>query len=330
MDPVKIEQRNRHRKTKLPPPKNADLTPFQKALVNNPYARALATDIRQCKITTAHLPSFFQIPFEVLPHNDQFCLVPTRLFADVTPNVSYKKTGSSGFVQGRQSVLKNVLEEKNQFVFTSQTQREDMGQAKKNMGKDELRRLKKKRKQGVRWRGDMDEFVLGLLQSAVVRSLRWGLQHPKAGLVAPCDGGALDVESMDGVACFLYLETLKSYLDLEGKVDKHVSLAQTLSEMVNKIETNIRVYNDLDNNGLRRKPPAMRSDLCNPPARYPSAPYRGRIIPVYSLMDLVGEEKMRSLLKDTTFEDARAIVVKEGNLTTNAQMALLRLQEYIN
>lgn len=39
MDPVKIEQRNRHRKTKLPPPKNADLTPFQKALVNNPYGK---------------------------------------------------------------------------------------------------------------------------------------------------------------------------------------------------------------------------------------------------------------------------------------------------
>lgn len=176
----------------------------------------------------------------------------------------------------------------------------------------------------------MDKFVLGLLQNAVVRSLRWGFQHPKAGLVARCDGGTGDIDSMDSVACFLYRETVKSHLDLEAKIYEHVSTAQDLSEKVKKMEVSIRSRNNLDINHLRRKPPVMSFAASHPPTRYPSAPYRGRIIPVYSLTDLLSEEKMGILLKDTVFEDARAFVVKEGNLTTKAQMALLRLQEYTN
>ncbi|KAE9972224.1 hypothetical protein Vi05172_g11541 [Venturia inaequalis] len=327
MDPVKIEQRNRHRKTKLPPPKNADLTPFQKALVNNPYARALATDIRHCNITDAHLPSFFQIPFEVLPHIDpphQFYLVPTRLFADVTPNVSYKKTGASNYAQCRQSVLKHVLEEKIHTALINHSQREDMGETKNNKSP------RFRQRSGVRWRQDMDEFVLGLLQSAVVRSLKWGLQHPKAGLVTRCDDGAANIESIDGVACFIYRETLKSHSDLEAKIDTYISTAQSLSAKIGRTEMDIRLHNNLDNDHRRRKPPVMSLAASHSPARYSSARYRDRIVPVYSLTDLLGEEKMRDLFKDTAFEDARAFVVKEGNLTTNAQMALLRLQEYMN
>lgn len=189
----------------------------------------------------------------------------------------------------------------------------------------------RRRKTGILWRKDMDEFVLELLQDSVVRSLRWGLQHPKAGLVVRCDDGASGVENTDGAACLLYQQAVKSHLDLEAQIDKHISTAQSLSAKVASIELGIRRQNKLEIDGLLlRKPPLMRTTASRPPARYPSVPYKDRIIPVYSLTDLLGEEKMGELLKDTAFEDARAIVVKEGNLTTNAQMALLRLQEYMN
>lgn len=177
----------------------------------------------------------------------------------------------------------------------------------------------------------MDEFVLRLLQSAVVRSLRWGLQHPKAGLVARCDDGAGGVESIDGVACLIYLETIKSdHSTIEAKMDRNIDIVQSLRAKVEDIERDIRKHNNIETFRLRRKPPEMSIVARRPPARYPSAPYRDHIIPVYSLMDLIGEEKMVELVKDTVFDDARAIVIKEGNLTTNAQMALLRLQEYMN
>jgi hypothetical protein len=57
MDPVKIEQRNKHKKPKLPPPKNADLTPFQKALVNNPYGEhEMIASLASFKVLTTRSP----------------------------------------------------------------------------------------------------------------------------------------------------------------------------------------------------------------------------------------------------------------------------------
>ncbi|QDS71544.1 hypothetical protein FKW77_005425 [Venturia effusa] len=319
MDPVKIEQRRGHKKTKLPPPKNADLTAFQKAMVNNPYARALATHVRHCQITMAHLPSFFQIPFDFLPSPNpphRTSIVPARLFSDVTPGVSYQKSGGSAYVQSRKSVLKYVTakEKSGQLMAADPSSN---GQRRKNLSKKP-------------WRKDMDEVVLGLLQDAVVKSLKWGLKHLKAGLVVRCDGGASCVESIDGVACFIYQQTFGRHSDVEAQIDEHIHFAQSMIETVAKIEMAIRKHNNLNIDGNARQPPTMSLAACRPVVRYPVAPYKDRIIPVYSLMDLLGETKMEKLLKGTAFEDTRAFTIKEGNLTTNAQMALLRLHEYMN
>jgi hypothetical protein len=180
------------------------------------------------------------------------------------------------------------------------------------------------------WRENMDEFVLGLLQNAVVRSLRWGLQHPKAGLVARCDEGASGVESIDGVACLLYKDTIKSFLDLDVVVDKLVHECHYFHQRVSKFEATGRRLKGTSQELIEKFPPALSVAYSHPSTPYPSAPYKDRIMPVYSLVDMLGEEKMAELLKETSFEGARAIVLKEGNLTTNAQMALLRLQEYLN
>lgn len=62
MDPIAIEARNRYTR---PKPREASeaKTHFQKQLERNPYAQALATPIRQCRVTHARLPSHFLIPF---------------------------------------------------------------------------------------------------------------------------------------------------------------------------------------------------------------------------------------------------------------------------
>jgi hypothetical protein len=180
------------------------------------------------------------------------------------------------------------------------------------------------------WRNDMDELVLGLLQNAVIKSLKWGLQHPKAGLVARCDEGASGVESIDGVSCLVYRDIIKSCVDLEAEVDRLVKDSHYFHDRVSSIEAFGRRKRGMGNDSIQRHPPALSVAYSHPPAPYPSAPYKDRIIPVYSLTDLLGKENMGELLKETSFESARAIVLKEGNLTTNAQMALLRLQEYLS
>jgi hypothetical protein len=186
-------------------------------------------------------------------------------------------------------------------------------------------------RKNLKWRKDMDEIVLDLLQKAVVKSLRWGLQHPKAGLVARCDEGASAMNNIDGVACLFYQNTINTYVELEALADKLVHECHYFHHRVTSIEAVGRRKRG-PSEGVHTSiphPPALDIKHSHPPAPYPSARYKDRIVPVYSLMDLLGEQKTRELLKETSFEDARAVVVKEGNLTTNAQMALLKLQEYM-
>jgi hypothetical protein len=281
----------------------------------------LASDVRLCKITAARLPSFFQIPFEILPHPEPphpLCVVPSRLFVELTPEVAAKSTkkGAASYAQARRSVLRFVTSAKRVGVFVNEYQRDAMGVFKRK---------------NLVWREDMDEFVLGLLQNAVVRALRWGFQHPKAGLVARCDEGASGIKSVDGVACLLYKDTIKSHLHLEAKVNKLVNECRFFHDRVVNLETaGKRLEGTGQEHTLMKHPPALSISYSHPREPNPSAPYKDRIVPVYSLTDMLGEEKVGELLSNTTFEDARAIVLKEGNLTANAQMALLRLQEYLS
>lgn len=135
-----------------------------------------------------------------------------------------------------------------------------------------------------------------------------------------------DGKSIDGAACFIYQQTFWPHSKLEAKIDKNIWNIQLA---IKSIEQDSNRKKNLNARVQLRKLPSMTVTASRPIVRYPTAPYRDRIIPVYSLIDLLGEHKMGELLKDTAFEETRAFVVKEGNLTTNAQMALLRLQIYL-
>lgn len=50
---------------------------------------------------------------------------------------------------------------------------------------------------------------------------------------------------------------------------------------------------------------------------------------VYSLYDLLGEERMRELVAGTQYENADCVVMKADRKTVSAQMALMRLQTYV-
>ncbi|KAI5361742.1 hypothetical protein Slin14017_G084750 [Septoria linicola] len=96
MDPIYLQARNKHKLPKLQQqdqtqrsPKKldqSDLTPFQKELAMNPYARALATPIRLCALSRARLPSHFLLPFGLF--------VPAAREADSTNTASTTKSGS--------------------------------------------------------------------------------------------------------------------------------------------------------------------------------------------------------------------------------------------
>jgi hypothetical protein len=66
MDPELLSARKKYRQPKQPPSKTP--TDFQKQLARNPYALALATPIRACRVTLHHLPRYFLQDFNVVEH----------------------------------------------------------------------------------------------------------------------------------------------------------------------------------------------------------------------------------------------------------------------
>ena len=66
-----------------------------------------------------------------------------------------------------------------------------------------------------------------------------------------------------------------------------------------------------------------------PPLEFKTTQWRGRKIAVYSLYDLLGEEKLRALLQGTRYEGVRCVVMKHARQNVPAEKLLLKLQCYL-
>ncbi|KAF2433712.1 hypothetical protein EJ08DRAFT_38066 [Tothia fuscella] len=322
IDPVRISQRKRYKETKAPPPKHADFTPFQKKLYNNPFARALADPTRFAHTTTTRLPSSFLIRLDAKTdpkRPDRKWLLPIQLFSEASPKAPTTPShgGLTTWLPARKSLIK---------YYGGKDWHRNIGKIydKVNMGRDVFR-------------SDMDDLILGLLRDVVVKRLRWCFVHPKAKGVGECEGGADKTEGIDDVGCILYVlsHTSQEVKDAERELDALVTKVERIRANEEKrqktrpksiaedtVKVPVQGFVTVD-------PPKINPKLSHPPLRFPTVRYRGHLMPVYSLHDLLGEEKTRELLKETVFENSRCLALMGGNLTAGAQMALLKLQGYV-
>ncbi|KAF2766951.1 hypothetical protein EJ03DRAFT_384321 [Teratosphaeria nubilosa] len=85
MDPIAHAAKTRHRAPKAPKPQKK--TDFQKQLVHNAFAHALASPVRQCTLTHARLPSHFLLPF-ISTFPDPSSNAPATPKATLTPDIA--------------------------------------------------------------------------------------------------------------------------------------------------------------------------------------------------------------------------------------------------
>lgn len=153
---------------KLPAPENP--TPFQKRLLRNPYALALAKPVRMCALTRTWLPRSFLQPFEPLPHPDtnELWYLPRDLSArvprderDETDTNKRTHPGRRNYVLADQELLQAVNKKGSGLTggwsrFTNPT-------------------IEPGAK--LRWRSDMDEFVCKMMRKKVegelVALMKW-------------------------------------------------------------------------------------------------------------------------------------------------------------
>ncbi|KAK3708158.1 hypothetical protein LTR37_011662 [Vermiconidia calcicola] len=97
MDAVTIEAKMKYKKPKAAP-EQREMTDFQKALAENPFANALATKVRQCNITRVRLPAHFLQQFSAA-----FSPSPTtegHIEPKILPTPSKKPTPENDFASG--------------------------------------------------------------------------------------------------------------------------------------------------------------------------------------------------------------------------------------
>ncbi|KAL8999479.1 MAG: hypothetical protein Q9169_001684 [Polycauliona sp. 2 TL-2023] len=199
MDPDLLAGRNRYKVPKSQP--GSDLSAFQKKLLKDPYAQALATPVRQCAVTGSRLPNFFLLNFGLIPHTRtgkpwqmpklvvdantiKKSIVSTvgngeedgttPNYPDIEPTEPTKgpvRTSAGSHIVAQQSAIKLISTLKHRSYMQLLPQRWKLDA-----------RFKADQ---IVWRKDMDTFVLNLLRRKAAKLLEY-LSLQAAAYIVPC------------------------------------------------------------------------------------------------------------------------------------------------
>ncbi|OCK84899.1 hypothetical protein K432DRAFT_413678 [Lepidopterella palustris CBS 459.81] len=314
LDPIVLSARERWEKHK-PDPDPEKFTPFQQKLYQNPYAHLLATPVRACPVTFARIPSAFLITLHLKtnPHTSDPWVVPVNVTSSTSHHaLPVRCLGYQSFfywLTSKQSNWKRTL-----TIHTAE---------KLNSGAQ----LKK-----VVWREDMPALILFQLQKYIFRKLRWYFVQIQPTIVRCRSASSEDINDIDNVSCILYLRSMKSEADdlrarSHALVDKVASITRKGEKYLDpQAILHVRTQAKWWGGPLY---PRLQHNLRFPPLYFPTAEWRGHRVSVYSLYDLLGEERMRELVAGTQYENADCVVMKADRKTVSAQMALMRLQTYV-
>lgn len=188
------------------------------------------------------------------------------------------------------------------------------------------------------WREDMPAFLLHLLRDRLVSALAWSFSF--RGRLLPVDSPhPAHTAHVDDVSCLLYFGTLRSRAaDAREKCD---AITAELEKWSHYFGQNFGAHFDPHaKDGVTHKAPYwyhapllphLQPRLQFPALDYPTTLWRGRRVPVYSLVDLLGEEKARLLIAGpkSKYADDACVVVKRARHNVPVEMLLMQLQTYV-
>jgi hypothetical protein len=286
-------------------------------LIVSNIAHALASPCRQCVITGITLPEKLLITLHPRPHPEtgDLWLLPVSLTTkDKHLGTPYR------FVNRR------LLVEQLHFK----------GRWKAGLYHRLATKLGKKVDKIV-WREDMPELILTLLRKKLVEKLRWFFNGSLS--FVPCASPrAQDIEHVEDVTCVLYFGTLKTHAD---EIQAQANAILTEATDIAKYYTT-KYLEQLDPHkakGVTHNPPGwwkgpvvprLQPRVMFPPLEFRTTVWRGQHVAVYSLYDLLGEEKLQELLKGSLYEKERCLVVRRArNKVMPVTLLLAQLQSYL-
>lgn len=197
-------------------------------------------------------------------------------------------------------------------------------------------KLGKKKLEEMVWREDMPELVLELLRKRVRDKLRWHFKQ--SGQLVPCASPRSDdVDGIEHVSCVLYFGSLqtpagelhKQTAAIIADADKWVSYY--IKNFPKQLDPHKKAGISHSSPLWYTEPlvPRLQPRLRFPPLDFKTTIWRGRKVAVYSLYDLLGEEKARELIDGSRFEAERCLVMKTGRHSVPVEMLLMQLQMYL-
>ncbi|KAL8806496.1 MAG: hypothetical protein Q9182_001278 [Xanthomendoza sp. 2 TL-2023] len=298
MDPNLQAAHNRYKASK--PAASGELSAFQKKLRKNPWAQALATQVRQCNLTGTRLPNFFVLGLGLAPHpqtgkpwvmpkaavesharfsNDSLTIEsrePNSTTSDeigaanATPSAPGRpvRTAAGAHIIAKQSAMRLLpaLKPRSYLLTLPYRWKQDAG-----FKADQ-----------IVWRKDMDTLVLELMRSNTVRLLQY-LSARSAAYIVPCQNYE-DIQTRHQAGAVLWLG----------------------------------------------RPMDDESAIPADPPPYAMIEYKSSgHIPIYNLPTLLGSEHLHQLRATSKQFHGTLAVIKRKHTTTECQLQLWKLLGYL-
>jgi hypothetical protein len=280
-------------------------------------AHALASPIRQCRATLVSLPIAFLTSLHARPHpttNDPW-LLPVSLTTDK------RHLGPPYQFIGRQFVAAQLGRKKvwEKGLYARITEK---------LGSSSLKKMV--------WREDLPELILGLMQDQLLKKLSWSFGF-RGRLIPVASPRAEDIEHVDDVSCVLIFGSLRTRAN-----DFH-DRARTIIDEMDKWSSYVaKGFEDkLDPHAApdvtHKSPswyveplvPRLQSRVRYPELDFKTTLWRGKKVAVYSLTDLLGNDKAQQLISARKYDGERCVVVKRARQNVSVELALMQLQAYI-
>lgn len=188
------------------------------------------------------------------------------------------------------------------------------------------------------WREDMPDLILQAMRNQAFGKLSWSFTF-RGRLIPVASPRSADIEHVDKVSCILLFGSFRSRAD-----ECHQKLVDIQMELEKWANYSIKSF------GARLDPhaspevthsspswyteplvPKLQPRQNFPELEFHTATWRGHKVPVYSLTDLLGEEKAQELTKGSKskYEEATCVVMTRARTKVSVEIMLMQIQAYM-
>lgn len=289
----------------------------QSTHVSDGVAHALASPIRHCRAVQIVLPTAFLVSLNARPHpttKDPW-LLPVSLTTDkkhLGPPFRFLGRHLIAAYMGKRRAWERAL----------------YARMNEKYGGHNLRKMV--------WREDMPDFVLDVMRKRVASKLSWNFGF-RGRLIPVASPRTEDIEDVEDVSCVLIFRSLRTRADdLQNQADRITTELEKWSSYFTKsFEAKLDPHAALE---VTHKAPNWYSgpvvSHLKPRVRYPELEFhttvwRGKKVAVYSLTDLLGENKAQELIEGSHYAGERSVVIKAARHNVPVEILLMQLQAYI-